>query len=240
MLSHDQADKQAELDVVASMRNMLQDMQAYLTQSCESSAASLKANLTQAPTLYDISGSINAVLLAWQEWNSGPGKTTTAQRVLEIKAHKHMSTGRHNVHSHKQNRHLPQLIEALIGTGATPVQAVSLLARIADHFQLMLDHMREGVRLLSGKTAKGNSDGLTAETIVALGQFKAALGWAYAQVISMAAKETCKVIKVSCMSSTLLWELQLQTAARSTSGYLGSHQPPAWGSHQTAQQEHTL
>ncbi len=135
-----------------------------------------------APILYDTSGSINTVLSAWQEWNSGPAHTTIAQRVLEIKAHKHMSMGRRNVHLHKKNRHLPQLIESLIGTGATPVQAVNLLTHFADHFQLTLDQMREGTRLLSGKTAKGNSDRLTAETTMTLGQFKAALGWAYAQV----------------------------------------------------------
>ncbi len=236
MSSHDKADKQAELDVSASMGEMLQEMQACLTQLCGSSAVGdpeavarmiaekisaknisldaglasedlgeilalsppaakqdvilpdmpadakrLKANLIQAPTLYDTSGSINTVLLAWQEWNSGPAQTTIAQRVLEIKAHKHMSMGRRNVHLHKKNRHLPQLIESLIGTGATPIQAVSLLTHIADHFQLTLDHMREGARLLSGKTAKGDSDRLTAETIVTLEQFKAALGWAYAQ-----------------------------------------------------------
>ena len=40
---------------------------------------------------------------------------------------------------------------------------------------------------MSGKTAKGDSDRLTTQTIVTLGQFKAALGWAYAQVTSMAA-----------------------------------------------------
>ncbi len=98
-----------------------------------------------------------------------------------------MSMGRRNVHLHKKNRHLPQLIESLIGTGATPIQAVHLLTHIAYHFQLTLDHMREGARLLSGKTAKGDSDRLTTQTIVTLGQFKAALGWAYAQVTSMAA-----------------------------------------------------
>ncbi len=240
MSSHDKADKQAELDVSASMGEMLQEMQACLTQLCGSSAVgdpeavarmiaekisvkniSLDAGHASAdlgemfalpppaakqdvimpdmpadakrlkaitaPTLYDTSGSINTVFLAWQEWNSGPAQTTTAQRVLDIKAHKHMSMGRRNVHLHKKNRHLPQLIESLIGTGATPIQAVSLLTHIADHFQLTLDHMREGARLLSGKTAKGDSDRLTTETTVTLGQFKAALGWAYAQVTSMAA-----------------------------------------------------
>jgi len=164
MSSHDKADKQAELDVSASMGEMLQEMQACLTQLCGSSAVGdpeavarmiaenisaknispnaghasedlgeifalppsaakqdvimpdMPANAKRlkaitAPTLYDTSGSINTVLLAWQEWNSGPAQTTIAQRVLEIKAHKHMSMGRRNVHLHKKNRHLPQLIE---------------------------------------------------------------------------------------------------------------------------------
>ena len=121
MSSHDKANKQAELDVSASMGEMLQDMQACLKQLCGSSAiqdpeavAKLiaekvtamnmssdsvpkdsgerlalpvvaakhkvvlpdmladakrhKASLIQAPTLYDSSGSINTVALAWKEW----------------------------------------------------------------------------------------------------------------------------------------------------------------------------
>ncbi len=68
-----------------------------------------KTSLIQAPSLYDTSGSINTVALAWKEWCSGPAQRTIAQRVLEIKAHKHMSLGERNSNLHKKNRHLPQL-----------------------------------------------------------------------------------------------------------------------------------
>ncbi len=71
------------------------------------------------------SGSINTVLLAWQECDSGHVQTTIAQRALEIKTDKHMTMSRRNVHLHTQNRHLPQLIESLFSTGATPEQAVN-------------------------------------------------------------------------------------------------------------------
>ena len=172
--SHDKASKQAELDVSASMGEMLQDMHACLKQLCGSSAVEepeavarliaekvsamnmssgnvsgdvgemlaspvpadrhgsvlpdtpaeakrFKAALIQAPSLYNTSGSINTVSLAWQEWHCSHGHSSIAQRVSEIKAHKHMSMGRRNVHLHKKNRHLPQLIESLISTGATSV-----------------------------------------------------------------------------------------------------------------------
>ena len=135
----------------------------------------------QTPSLYDTSGSFNSVLLAWQEWCSGPANSTIAQRLLEIKTHKHMSLSRRNTHLHKKNMHLPQLIESLVGAGASAAQAVNLMTHIAQHFQLSLDQLREGVRLLAGKTAKTDSDTLTAETIVTMGDFKAAVGWAYAQ-----------------------------------------------------------
>ena len=141
-----------------------------------------KGSLIQAPSLYDTSGSINSVSLAWQEWTSGPAHKTIAQRVLEIKAHKHMSLGRRNTHLHKKNRHLPQLIESLVGAGASAAQAVNLMTHIAQHFKLSLDQLREGARLLAGRTAKTDSDTLTAETTVTLGDFKAAVGWAYTQV----------------------------------------------------------
>ncbi len=77
--------------------------------------------------------------------------------------------------------HLPQLIESLVGAGASAAQAVNLMTHIAQRFQLSLDQLREGVRLRVGKTAKTDSDTLTAETIVTMGDFKAAVGWAYAQ-----------------------------------------------------------
>lgn len=96
-------------------------------------AKRLKINLKQAPIFYDTSGSINTVLLAWQEWTSGPAQTTIAQTVSEIKAHKYMSMGRRNVHLHRKNRHLPQHIASVISAGAAPVQAVNHLTHIAAH-----------------------------------------------------------------------------------------------------------
>ena len=235
MSSHDKANKQAEVDVSASMGEMLQDMQACLKQLCGNSAiqdpeavAKLildkvtamnmssdsmlkdsgkglalpvvaakqkvnlpdmladakrhKASLLQAPTLYDSSGSINTVALAWKEWCSGPAHRTIARRVLDIKAHRHMSLGERNSNLHKKNRHLPQLIEFLVGYGATADQAVNLMTQIAEHFQLSLDQIREGSRLLAGKTAKTDSDTVTAESLVTLGDFKAAVGWAYSAI----------------------------------------------------------
>jgi len=56
------------------------------------------------------------------------------------------------------------------------------MSHIAQHFKLSLDQLREGARLLAGRTAKTDSDTLTAETTVTLGDFKAAVGWAYTQV----------------------------------------------------------
>ena len=55
------------------------------------------------------------------------------------------------------------------------------MTQIAEHFQLSLDQIREGSRLLAVKTAKTDSDTVTAESPVTLGDFKAAVGWAYAQ-----------------------------------------------------------
>ncbi|DBB08668.1 TPA: hypothetical protein ACH3X3_008204 [Trebouxia sp. C0006] len=235
MSSHDKANKQAEVDVSASMGEMLQDMQACLKHLCGSSAiqdpeavAKLildkvtamnmssdsmlkdsgkglalpvvaakqkvvlpdmladakrhKASLIQAPTLHDSSGSINTVALAWKEWCSGPAHRTIARRVLDIKAHRHMSLGERNSNLHKKNRHLPQLNEFLVGYGATADQAVNLMTQIAEHFRLSLDQIREGSRLLAGKTAKTDSDTVTAESLVTLGDFKAAVGWAYSAI----------------------------------------------------------
>jgi len=83
---------------------------------------------------------------------------------------------------HKKNRHLPQLIESLVGAGASAAQAINLMTHIAQQLQLSLDQVREGSRLLAGKTAESDSDSLTAESSVTLGDFKAAVGWAFAQV----------------------------------------------------------
>ncbi len=69
-----------------------------------------------------------------------------------------------------------------MGYGATADQAVNLMTQIAEHFQLSLDQIREGSRLLAGKTAKTDSDTVTAESLVTLGDFKAAVGWAYSAI----------------------------------------------------------
>jgi len=70
------------------------------------------------------------------------------------------------------NRHLPQLIEHLIGLGTSPEVAVDLMSKIADSWQLSLGQMREGARLYSSRTAKRDEDTVTPETTMTLGQFK--------------------------------------------------------------------
>ena len=106
----------------------------------------------QAPALYDTSGNINSVQLAWSEWRHGA--TTIAKRVKQIKADTTLVLGKRNFSLHKKNRHLPQLIESLIQLGAAEAIAVSLVVEIADSLSLTLDQMREGARLLVGHTAK--------------------------------------------------------------------------------------
>ena len=159
---------------------------SLLSRSCQAMTKQTSRrrwmSLIQAPTLYDSSGSINTVALAWKEWCSGPAHRTIARRVLDIKAHRHMSLGERNSNLHKKNRHLPQLNEFLVGYGATADQAVNLMTQIAEHFRLSLDQIREGSRLLAGKTAKTDSDTVTAESLVTLGDFKAAVGWAYSAI----------------------------------------------------------
>ena len=49
--------------------------------------------------------------------------------------------GRQNAHLQK-NRHLPQLIESLIGAGAFAAQAVDFITHTAQHFQLSLETSR--------------------------------------------------------------------------------------------------
>jgi hypothetical protein len=103
-----------------------------------------------------------------------------------------MSMGKRNTSLHSLNRkcrHLPQLIEPLINAIATAAEAANLMPHVVDHFQLSLDQMREGARFLACRIAKGDSDSLTAETTVTLGHFKTALGWAYAQVQTMAREQ---------------------------------------------------
>ncbi len=131
------------------------------TQSCTT-------GLIQAPALYDTSGNISSIQLAWSEWRHGPH--TIAERVKQIKADTTLVLGRCKSSLHKKNRHLPQLIESMIQLGATEAMAVNLAVQIADDMSLTLDQIREGARLIAGHTAKQEHHSLTAETTVTLGQ----------------------------------------------------------------------
>ena len=68
-----------------------------------------------------------------------------------------------------------------------------MMTQIAEHFQQSLDQIREGSRLLAGKTAKTDSDIATAESHVTLGDFKTAVGWAYAQVALLQAHSSLMI-----------------------------------------------
>ena len=138
-----------------------------------------KGNLIQAPALYDSSGSISSVPLAWAEWKCGI--ETIAERVKQIKADSSLALGRHDTKMHNKNRHLPQLIESMIKLGAGEQTAVSSTAEIAEHMSLTLDQMREGARLIAGRRSKQDHDVLTAETAITMGQYRQAVEWAYQQ-----------------------------------------------------------
>ena len=142
------------------------------------------SGLISAPVLYDTSGSISSIPLAWSEWSHG--STTIAERVKQIKADPTLVLGRRNSGLHKKNRHLPQLIESMIQLGATAAMAVNLLTQIAESMSLTLDQMREGARLLAGNTAKQDHDTVTAETTTTLGQYRQAVHWACQQIRSTA------------------------------------------------------
>ena len=135
-------------------------------------ATSAKGALIQTPILYNTSGSINTVQLAWQEWTCNGGQKTIGDRFREIKGDKILGIGRRNSTLHRNNRHLPQLIEYLIKLGASPDIAVDLMSQIADCWQLSLRQTREGARLYNSRTAKQDEDTLTPETTMTLGQFK--------------------------------------------------------------------
>jgi len=119
--------------------------------------------------LYDTTSSINTISMAWHEWISGPAGATIADRIRDIKADTSMAVGSRNSSLHKKNRHLPQLIESLIISGATAEEGISLMTQIAENYELTLDQVREGARLLAINTAKTDNDTLTAETAVSVG-----------------------------------------------------------------------
>jgi len=92
--------------------------------------------------------------------------------VVEIKAHKHMSFGEQNRNVHRNNQHLPQLIESLISAGASAGQAVALVTHIADHFQFTLDQIGnflQGACFIASNTARSDNNSLIGETDVTLG-----------------------------------------------------------------------
>jgi len=138
----------------------------------------------QAPPLYNTSGNISSIQLAWSEWSFG--STTIAERVKQIKADNTLVMGRRNSHLHKKNRHLPQLIESMILAAAGEATAVSLVVQMAEHMALTLDQMRVGARLLASHTAKQDHHALTADTSVTLGQYRQAVQWAHQQITSKA------------------------------------------------------
>lgn len=142
------------------------------------------SGLIKAPALYDTSGSISSIPLAWSEWSHG--STTIAERVKQIKADPTLVLGRRNSSLHKKNRHLPQLIESMMQLGATAAMAINLLVQIAESMSLTLDQMREGARLLAGNTAKQDHHPVTAETRITLGQYRQAVHWACQQIRSTA------------------------------------------------------
>ena len=147
-----------------------------------SEALKFSSGLIQAPTLYDTSGSISSIPLAWSEWNHG--STTIAKRVKQIKADPTLVLGKRNSNLHKKNRHLPQLIESMTQLGATATMAINLLDHIAKSMSLSLNQMREGARLLAGNTAKQDYHTVTAETTITLGQYRQAVQWAFQQIRS--------------------------------------------------------
>ena len=154
------------------------EIQVHLAQE----ALDFSNGLIQAPILYDTSGSISSIPLAWSEWNHG--STTIAERVKQIKADPTLVLGRRNSSLHKKNRHLPRLIESMMQLGATALMAVNLLDHIAKSMSLTLDQMREGARLLASKTAKQGHHTVTTETTITLGQYRQAVHWALQQIRS--------------------------------------------------------
>ena len=95
---------------------------------------------------------------------SGPVEPPQLQRVRQIKADPTLVLGRRYSSLHKKNKHLPQLIESMMQSGADEGVSVSLAVQIADSMSLTLDQMREGARLLATHTAKQDIHPLAAET----------------------------------------------------------------------------
>ena len=73
----------------------------------------------------------------------------------------------------------------MIKLGAGEQTAVSFTAEIAEHMSLTLDQMTEGARLIAGRTSTQDQHVFTAETAIALGQYRQAVEWAYQQETAM-------------------------------------------------------
>ena len=154
--------------------------EVHVAPSAEAQACT--TGMIQAPPLYNTSGNISSVQLAWSEWSFG--STTIAERVKKIKTDNTLVMGRRNSTQHRKNRHLPQLIESMILAGASEAIAVSLVVQMAEHMALTLDQTREGARLLASHTAKQDYHALTAETSITLGQYRQAVQQAYQHIRS--------------------------------------------------------
>ncbi len=70
-----------------------QPLQASATAT---EAKSAKSAQIQTPVLYNTSGSVNTVQLAWREWTCNGGSNTNEDRIREIKADKGLCIGRRN------------------------------------------------------------------------------------------------------------------------------------------------
>ena len=78
----------------------------------------------------------NLLGVACNQWVEVCGSVLKSKLTLVL--------GRHKSSLHKKNRHLPQLIEAMIVLGSSEAMAVSLVVQIAESMSLTLDQMREG------------------------------------------------------------------------------------------------
>ncbi len=81
-----------------------------------------------------------------------------------------------------------------MSSGASEDTAVSLTTKIAEHMSLTLTLMREGARLIAGRTAKQYHDLLAAETSMTLGQYRQAVDWAYQQITGNAVVQQERLI----------------------------------------------
>ena len=85
------------------------------------------------------------------------------------------------------------------------------MTQIAENYELTLDQVREGARLLAINTAKTDNDTLTAETV---GQFKQGISWAHCQ-IQASRQQQCLIVNEA--------EARYQTAVAATAHTSAAH-----------------